>query len=89
MKYAVTDVSDIKSIKSIYLQGINGIYKPKPAELLFSYILILPFLSNLAGEIASSFSPLGVSVWNKCSNLTTLINLKNESKILNTEASVS
>jgi hypothetical protein len=72
------DVSNIND-KINTLARHYGIYKPKPAELLFSvhsYFAI--FIKFLAGEIASSFSPLGVSVIKKCSSASTSIKLKNE-----------
>ena len=61
------------------LAGHYGISEAKPAELLFSvhsYYAI--FMKFLAAEIASSFSPLGVSIIKKCAGASTSMKLRHE-----------
>jgi hypothetical protein len=72
---------DVQSIneKINTLAKHYGISQPKPAELLFSvhsYFAI--FIKFLAGEIVSSFSPLGVSLIKKCASASTSTILKEE-----------
>ncbi|MCL4503976.1 MAG: N-6 DNA methylase [Deltaproteobacteria bacterium] len=65
------------------LAGHYGISEAKPAELLFSvhsyYALFMKFL---AAEIASSFSPLGVSIIKKCAGAPTSEKLKHEMEFI-------
>lgn len=61
------------------LADYYGISQAKPAQLLFSlhsYYAI--FMKFLAAEIASSFSPLGVSIIKKCASASTFIKLRHE-----------
>ena len=72
---------DVQSIneKINTLAKHYGISQPKPAELLFSvYSYFAIFMKFLAGEIVSSFSPLGVSLIKKCTSASTSIILKEE-----------
>jgi hypothetical protein len=61
------------------LADYYGISQAKPAELLFSlhsYYAI--FMKFLAAEIASSFSPLGVSIIKKCAGTSNAMKLRYE-----------
>ena len=60
-----------------------GISQARPAELLFSlHTYYALFMKFLAAEIASSFSPLGVSIIKKCVGASTSIKLKHEMEFI-------
>lgn len=60
-----------------------GIPNARPAELLFSvHTYYAIFMKFLAAEIASSFSPLGVTVIKKCINAPTIDKLRTEMESL-------